>query len=161
MTKSAKNQMFVTRKKRFVLALFALAWLNVNAQPCLMAMELPEPADTVSEHSGHNGHHMAHEGAPIADDRDDCSHCPSADAQHPVACAAASASGCDDDKRIDIDARLFKLQPKDVPGFYALVHAPPVTLSFTPLSSTAPPTCLRPRFADGPSINLRNCVFLK
>ena len=54
--KVAKYQTLVTTWGRFVLGAFVFAWLNVAAQPCLMAMEMAAEPDRMSIHGGHGGH---------------------------------------------------------------------------------------------------------
>lgn len=162
MSKSANKQMLAARKRRFIFALVAFAWLNVNAAPCLMAMELPQAVDQGLEHGGHGGQHMAHMAKAEDSGRDGCGHCPPAGAtSHQAACAVSVVPGCDEVGRIDFDGRTVKLQLKDLPAFFVLIHAPPAQISPRPVLSSVPMTCVRARFIDGPSINLRNCVFLK
>ena len=145
---------------RLVLSVFVIAWMNVTLQPCLMAMEL-SPSDSASisassEHDGHQGH-----SANVADHEDQaCPHCPSSTSHDSNTCAA-TLTDCDILPEAKPGERILKVDLDDAFGdvhanyqYYGLNRAPPEMLVVSPNS-------LKPTFIVGPSINIRNCVFLK
>lgn len=161
LAKSVKNQTFVTNRGRFVLGAFVFAWLTAAAQPCLMAMEMvAEPAEALAQ-PGHDMHHASDE-ASHHDASRDCGHCPPiGEVSGQSTCVTIQVADCDNLSGANVDARQLKFKLKDVPGMFAIPQAPPQAISFRPTSASAPPTGVRYRFCDGPSLNLRFCVFLK
>jgi hypothetical protein len=159
--KPGKKQTLITAWGRFVLSVFVFAWLNATAQPCLMAMNLPAQADAMSSHVMHGMDQVEqHANEPEVTNKR-CAHCPPMGAMnHGSPCAALQAADCDDLPQSTIDARQDKLKLKNVPGLFAIVHAPPVPL--------VPPLPIAPRqpyeeclaFPAGPSLSILNCVFL-
>jgi hypothetical protein len=162
MTKPARNQALLTIWGRIVLGAFVFTWLNVSAQPCMMAMEMvAEPASAPSHvrHAGHNMGQMAHDETG---GEGGCGHCPpDGIGNHQGVCATSLSADCGNPPNANIDARELKFKLKDAPGMFAVSQAPPLAISFRPTSFLAPPDCVRLRFADGPALNLRYCVFLK
>ena len=162
LTKAAKNQTLVTTWGRFVLGAFVFAWLNVAAQPCLMAMEMSAGPDTMSVHDGHGAHQAEASSDHDEDAAHNCGHCSTTGSgAHQSSCAGMQAADCTELPDSNIDVRPIKLQLKDVPGMFALAQAPPPT-SFTAFtSSVVRQSCARLKFTDSPPLNLRYCVFLK
>jgi len=157
-TKSAKNQTLVTIWGRLVLGAFVFAWLNVAAQPCLMAMDMTVEPDMAPAHAGHGMHQDDHDAV----DAGDCGHCPPSGAgNHQGTCATMQATDCSKLPISNLDARQLKFELKDVPGMFALSQAPPQTILAGRKSVPAPRTCERLRFSHSPPLNLRYCVFLK
>jgi len=162
LTKRAKNQTLVTSWGRFVLGAFVFAWLNVAAQPCLMALEMGASADLMPMHAEAGSPHVDHDADHGTGAENDCGHCsPSSAGAHQSTCATMQASDCTDLPDSNVDGRSIKLQLKDVPGTFAVSQAPPQVISIRPVSSMAPHSCTRLRFTDSPPLNLRYCVFLK
>jgi hypothetical protein len=160
--KVAKYQTLVTTWGRFVLGAFVFAWLNVAAQPCLMAMEMAAEPDRMSIHDGHGGY-QAETGSVHGDDAvHDCGHCSTTGTgAHQSSCAGMQAADCTELPDSSIDVRPIKLQLKDIPGMFALSQAPPPTTSARFTSTVARQACARLKFTDSPPLNLRYCVFLK
>ena len=160
--KSAKNQALVTTWGRFILGAFVFAWLNVAAQPCLMAMDMsaaPEMASTQMEHGDHHGGPASDQDVDLAHG---CGHCPpSGSAAHQNDCATMQAADCTDLPDSNIEVRPVKFQPKDAPAMFALSQAPPPTAFTRFTSPVARQISARLKFTDSPSLNLRFCVFLK
>lgn len=160
--KSAKNQTLLTTWGRLVLGAFVFAWLNVAAQPCLMAMDMTAETEMASGHAAH-GNHQADQDVDRSEGTDpDCGHCPPSGAgTHQSACASMQAADCTDLPKSNIDGRQLKSEPRDIPGMFAVSQAPPQAVLGRPASSLTPQACTRLRFTDSPSLNLRYCVFLK
>ena len=160
--KSAKNQTLVTSWGRFVLGAFVFAWLNVAAQPCLMAMEMSAEREVMSAHDGH-GMHQAETKSTHGDAAGhDCGHCStSGTGAYQGSCAGMRAADCTDFPDSNIEVRPVKFQLKDVPGLFALAQAPPPTAFTRFTSPVARQTSARLKFSASPPLNLRYCVFLK
>lgn len=157
MSFSGKNHLQTSTWGRFVLGMFVLAWLNIAAQPCLMAMEMVPEVSLASEHAAPAGHigHMAD-----ATESTHCGHCPPGAERHAALCETGSAAGCEIFPGYNVDGRQFKLKLKDVPLQLTL----PIvenTLEFaTPVMSLPLHDNKRLRFAGDPPLNIRHCVFL-
>jgi hypothetical protein len=155
---SGKNRLQTGASGRFVLGMLLFAWLNVAAQPCLMAMEMAPDASLASEHTVHSGHT---EHASDADDSLDCGHCPQGAISQEVLCETGSASDCEVFPGYNVDGRHFQAKLKDV--------SPPFTLCILDSAhdfSNRIPLLLphddkRLKFTDAPPLNIRHCVFLK
>ena len=155
MSFSGKNRLQTGAWGRFVLSLLVLAWLNITAQPCLMAMETAPETSQASDHALHSGHagHIA--------DATDCDHCPPGMDHQKVLCETGSAADCEIFSGYEADGRQFKPQLKDV--------SPPLALSTieSTLDFSAPVRLFQPhdnkrlKFAGDPPLNIRYCVFLK
>ena len=162
LTKSAKNQTLATSWGRFVLGAFVFAWLNVAAQPCLMAMEMSAEPAAMSHHDGHGLHQPEAESMHGQDAGHNCGHCSTSGAgAHQSSCAGMQAADCTDLPESNIDIRPVKLQLKDAPGMFALSQAPPPTAFVRITSTVVRQSCARLKFTDSPPLNLRYCVFLK
>lgn len=143
-----------TSRGRFLLAVFAVAWLNLTVQPCLMAMEsVPEPAVASgqaahADHAIHSGHH-------------DCDHCPPALSVQAKPCASAAASDCSSVPDYNYDNRNGPSKLKDIPTFVAIAELA-IAFEFTiPTSSSPPLDCAVLNYPSEPPLNIRFCVFLK
>ena len=155
---SGRNSLETGGRGRFVLSILILAWLNVAAQPCLMAMEMAPQKSSISEHTVHSEHseHMSDAAAA-----NDCDHCPSLLDAQAAPCETGSASDCELFPGYNVDGRYFKLQPKD--------NSPPLTLLsiasthdlLRPVTRVSPHRDKRTRFAGDPPLNIQYCVFLK
>ena len=135
----------------FILSVFVVAWLNLAAQPCLMAMELapePEPATAHSAHASHSDGH-------------DCGHCPGAVNHDYQACASSSASTCGVTPDYNYDARNQLPKLKDISTYVAIAEPVPrleFDLRNEPVQSSP---CADLSWPGEPPLNLRYCVFLK
>lgn len=161
MAKSAKNQTLVTIWGRFVLGMFVFAWLSAAAEPCLMNMDTRPETGMTPGHAAHTMHQVDEHAKDNAGADKNCGHCPPAVAVgHEVSCPTAQAAGCDDLPQSNIDTRQVKLQIKDVPGFYAIAHPPPMPEA--PPQSIAIPLWSTEslHYPAGPSLTIINCVFL-
>jgi hypothetical protein len=159
--KSAKNQTLVTIWGRFVLGAFVFAWLNVAAQPCLMAMQMPAEPE-MAAHTDHGTHHVDQHSGHAANAAEDCGHCPpSGSAAHQNECATMQAADCTELPQSNFDARSLKLELKDAPGMFAVAQAPPQAVIPRLARLVTPHNCARLKFTDSPPLNLRYCVFLK
>ena len=158
MSLSGINHLETSAWGRFVLALLVLGWLNIAAQPCLMAMETAPETSQASEPAVHSGHagHIADATAAA-----DCDHCPPGVDHQKALCETGSASDCEIFPGYNVDGRQIKPPPKDV--------SPPLTLSTTestrelsaPVRLLPPHENKRLKFAGDPPLNIRHCVFLK
>lgn len=155
---SGENGLTKGPARRFVVGMLLLAWLNIAAQPCLMAMELPPDASPASEQSVHSEHgeHASHTA-----DSPDCGHCPPVADDRAVQCAAGSAADCEIFPGYNVDGRQFEKQAKDVSSQLALISST-ITLDrsmeVTPLK---PNDVERLKYNGDPPLNIRHCVFLK
>ena len=151
----------MSTRGRMVLSVFVIAWMNATLLPCTMAMEM-SPNEPVSitasgEHDGHQSH------SADSEDRSEhaCPHCPSSASHDANACVVAAAGECEVSPDVKPSERILKVdlgdKLDDSNSSYqniGLVRAPRQLRIFTP-------NCEKPTFIVGPSINIRNCVFLK
>ena len=151
MKQTATNHRKINALGRFILSVFVVTWLNLAAQPCLMAMELapePEPATAQSAHSSHSDGH-------------DCGHCPGAVNHDYHACASSAASTCGATPDYNYDARNQLLKLKDISTYVAIADPVPrleFDLRNEPVQSSH---CADLSWPGEPPLNLRYCVFLK
>lgn len=128
-----------------------VAWLNLAAQPCLMAMEqAPEPA-TATAHMAHAGHSDSHH----------CDHCPPAMDQNYEACVSSAASACGVTPDYNNDARNKLPELKDIPTYVAIADLLPLVEFEFQKDFVQPPDQAGLHFPGGPSLNVRYCVYLK
>jgi hypothetical protein len=146
---------------RLLLSVVVIAWMNATLQPCLMAMELaPTEAAQSSEVAEQNSHHgnaasqLGHEGPP-------CPHCPPSMSHDGDACAVTAVTDCEILPQAKPGERILKADFSD--GFdAALSNYHFSSLDFVPTELlVASLDCTKPKYVVGPSIHLRNCVFLK
>ncbi len=158
MSFSGKNRLQTGAWGRFVLSMLVLAWLNIAAQPCLMAMEMVPETSMAAVNAAHSGHaeHMADAIASA-----DCDHCPPSVDHQEVLCATGSASDCEILPTCNVDGRQFKLQLKDVSAPVALSTLQSTQAYSVPVTLFPPRDNKRLKFAGGPPLNIRHCVFLK
>jgi len=143
-----------TSRGRILLGVFVLAWLNLAAQPCLMAMEVAPDAIVDSVHAVHTDH------AIHAADHD-CDHCPPTIGSHAKACVSVAASDCSSAPDYYYDGRNGLSKLKDVPTFVAIAEFA-VPVEFTILTpSPLPLDCAAIDHPGEPPLNIRFCVFLK
>ncbi len=151
MKQAATNHRKINALGRFILSVFVVAWLNLAAQPCLMAMELapePEPATAHSAHASHSDGH-------------DCGHCPGAVNHDYQACASSSASTCGVTPDSNYDARNQLLKLKDISTYVAIAE-PLLRVEFDLRKDPVQPShCADLSWPGEPPLNLRYCVFLK
>lgn len=155
---SGKNRLQTGAWGRFVLGMFVIAWLNIAAQPCLMAMEMAPDAAPATEHAAHSGHadHMSDETY-----KTDCGHCPTNMIDQEVLCETGTAAGCEVFPGYNVDGRQFEKQLKDFPPLL-LVSAIEWSPDFSvPVALIPPQDHRRLKFAGDPPLNIRHCVFLK
>ena len=146
---------------RLVLSVIVIAWMNVTLQPCLMAMELsPNDFATISASSVHDGH-QGH-SANVADHEDQaCPHCPPSTSHDSNSCAVTTLTDCDILPEAKPGERILKVDMSDAFGdVHANYHYCGLDQSLTALVVVTPDS-LKPTFVVGPSISIRNCVFLK
>jgi len=151
----AVNQAHRTLWGRFVLGLFILAWGSASAQPCLMAMDLPDQPPAVADHGTHAQHGSHHNEMP------DCAHCPSTDVSATTLCAQGFNADCgvvpesNSDSRGNNQKIKLDLQPAISPGTR---HEPFKRLS-RPLARLGDVRQHKRRI--GPALTIKHCVFLK
>ena len=150
----------MSTRGRLLLSVFVIAWMNATLQPCLMAMELPptEAAQTseVAEQNSHHGH------AAIQADHDGpaCPHCPPSMSHDSNACAATAVSDCDILPKAKPGERTLKADFSDTFDV-ALLNYHFSSLDFVATELLVISLdCTKPKYVVGPSINIRNCVFL-
>lgn len=131
-----------------------VAWLNLAVQPCVIAMEsMPEPDATSAQsvHGDHANHAADH----------DCDHCPPVLSVHANACASAVTSNCGSIAEYNYDGRNASAKLKDIPPD-TVIAVPAISIDFNVAdSSQSRLNCSVTYFSDGPSLNIRFCVFLK
>jgi hypothetical protein len=114
---SGENGLTKGTAGRLIIGVLFCAWLNVAAQPCLMAME-PAPDTShpseITVHSEHNEHSSHTSDAP------DCGHCPPGINDRGTWCETGSASDCEIFPGYNVDGRQFKQQAKDISPQLAL-----------------------------------------
>jgi hypothetical protein len=149
------NRLETSAWGRFSLGLLVLAWLNIAAQPCLMAMEAAPETSQASAHAVHSGHaeHIA--------DATDCDHCPPGADHQKVLCETGSAADCEIFAGYNADGRQFKPQLKDVSPPLALSTIESTLAFSAPVRLIPPHDGKRLKFAGDPPLNIRHCVFLK
>ena len=98
---------------QFLLSVFAVVWLNLAVQPCLMAMELAPEADSVSGDAAHSDDTTQSSGH-------DCDHCPPAVGHHAQACASGVAADCSPVPDYNADGRKGPSKLKDIPTYVAI-----------------------------------------
>jgi len=138
--------------------------MNATLQPCLMAMEMspnePASVSASAERDGHQGH-QGHSA-----DREDrsehaCPHCPPSTSHDADSCAVTAIGECDILPEAKPGERILKVELSDT---FDNAHSSyeNFALNRAPLQLvTVPPNCEKPTFRVGPSIYIRNCVFLK
>jgi hypothetical protein len=139
-----------------VLCLLMFAWVSASAQPCLMAVEQdPVPAAGAHEHGGHEGH-----GTP-AEDPAHCGHCPPGAAHAVERCADGINADCAALPEASSEGRPPEIKSKQAatpapgPAFHHVVNLPTCAAVAAPLD---PGLC---NHRTGPSVHIRNCVYLK
>ena len=158
----AKHQTLVSTWGRFVLGAFVFAWLNVAAQPCLMAMEMSVEPAIAPAHMDHGSQHVDHGSDHTVDMSEGCGHCPpTGTAAHQGDCMTMQATDCTELPQSNVEARPLKVQLKDIPGLFAMPNAPPRIAYQAMAPLRMPQQCARLKFTDSPPLNIRYCVFLK
>ena len=143
---------------RCALGLLVFAWLNIAAQPCLMAMEMAPETSLASDHTLHSGHAVHIADATAATH---CDHCPTGVDHQKVLWETGSAADCEIFAGYEVDGRQFKPPLKDLSPPLALSTIES-TLDFSaPVRLFAPHDNKRLKFAGDPPLNIRHCVFLK
>jgi hypothetical protein len=146
---------------RLVLSVFVIAWMNATLQPCLMAMELPPTESaSISEVAMPDSHH-GHSAIDLDNEVPACPHCPPSTSHDSNLCAESSVADCDILPEAKPGERILKVDMSDGFGdvhsgyhFNRLDRSPPVL-------AVVSRHRLKPTFVVGPSISIRNCVFLK
>lgn len=156
MTESGRHRALTSAWGRLVLSACLLAWLNVAVQPCLMAMELtPDAGVSMHEAAGHAEH------AADRDVGEECGHCPPLSGHQGALCSTSSASDCGVSPDYNADKRQAKPKLKDLAEPLAMPDLPEsstLALATTTLSLIDQGQL---KFAQGPSLNIRYCVYLK
>jgi hypothetical protein len=162
-TESRKNLIKSKRLGQFVLGLLVFSWLGAAAQPCLTGIDAATQSPAMSEHSGHSGHsgpateHATDAGGPP------CGHCPPGAGHHNAGpCSGSLKADCVSLPEVGIDARGKALKvDKDAPQACGVA---PLATENIYASSRSPCIYLdadQRRFAIGPSLSVRYCVYLK
>jgi hypothetical protein len=145
-------------KGRLLFSVLVIAWMSATLQPCLMAMEMsPNEFATISEAAEH-GDHQSH---TASSEDHACPHCPPSTSHDGNSCVAPASSECDILPEAKPGERILKVELSDVfdnahssHHNYSFDRAPPLLVSLSA-------NCEKPTFVFGPSISIRNCVFLK
>lgn len=143
---------------RFVLALLLLSWSQVFAQPCVMA----DDAGTAMA-AGHHPQADHHPHEPRPDTllpASDCGHCPPDGTADSPACDDALLAACEVLPDVLLDLRSKHPDLKDAVNL-AFAPAPPSEPQAYPQNSFFRPDTSQLRFATGPSIAVRFCIYLK
>ncbi len=151
----------MSTRGRLLLSVFVIAWMNATLQPCLMAMELPPTeAAQISEVAEQDSHH-GHAATQVGNDSPACPHCPPSMSHDSEACAVIAVSDCDMLPQAKPGERILKADFSDAFGA-ALSNYHFSSLNFVPTELVvASLDCSKPKYVVGPSISIRNCVFLK
>ena len=151
----AVNQALRALCGRIVLGLFILAWGSASAQPCLMAMDLPDAPPAVADHGLHAQHGSGHDEMP------DCEHCPPTGVSVTTLCAQGLNANCGAVPEGNTDGRghnqklEIDLQPAVSPGTRQDLFKPL-------LRPCAPSDDVRQRKRRiSPALTIMHCVFLK
>jgi hypothetical protein len=151
----------MSTRGRLLLSVFVIAWMNATLQPCLMAMELPPTeAAQISEVAEPDSHHN-HVATQVDQDGPACPHCPPSMSHDSDACAATAVSDCDILPKAKPGERILKADFSDAFGaahsnyHFSSLDIIPTKLLVVSLD------CTKPKYVVGPSISIRNCVFLK
>lgn len=142
----------------FVVGMLLLAWLNIAAQPCLMAMELAANTSVAPEQTFHSKHH---EHAPHLPESPDCGHCPPVANNQSVPCETGAASDCEMFPGYNVDGRHFDKPVKDVSQQPVLLTLASMVHGATTVTLLLPHDIKRLKFSGDPPLNVRFCVFLK
>lgn len=146
---------------RLGLSVVVTAWMITTMQPCLMAMEL-SPSDSVSisaitDHDSHKDHSTNN----VDHEEPACPHCPPSTSHDNSSCAVAAIADCAVLPKAKPGEGILKADLSDAfdavhsnNHYYSLIRAP-TDLVVVPLD------CTKPKFVVGPTISIRNCVFLK
>jgi len=137
-----------------------MSWVSAAAQPCLMGPEVTADMPVMTEHSMHeqhaSGHDDGHEGTH------DCGHCPPGGAHDAGPCASVVIADCNEVSDFSVDGRgaNFKLDKTQV-QVAVLPGLPPGS---EPAAVSPPQKNIAAgqlRFATGPTLSIKHCVFLK
>lgn len=161
MTGLSKIRRKMRTRGRLVLGVFVIAWMNATLLPCAMAMEMsPSELASVSASAQHGGHH-GH--SDESEDRSNhaCPHCPPSTSHDSGLCDVEAASECDTLPEVKPGERLLKVNLSDTFDDAHSSYQSDAPDRVTPLLVNLSPNCEKPTFVVGPSINIRNCVFLK
>lgn len=150
--------MQTTAPGRFALGVLLCAWLNLAAQPCLMAMEPAADSSTAAEHSVHSQHNQH---SPPAGGAADCGHCPPVASEQAMACEVGAASDCELLPGYNLDGRQFKQLAKDIAPQVAACTLASTRGDVANNNPFLPHDAARLKFDGDPPLNIRHCVFLK
>jgi hypothetical protein len=146
---------------RLLLSVFVIAWMNATLQPCLMAMDLPPTeAAQISEAAEPDSHH-GHVATQVDQDSPACPHCPPSMSHDGDACAVTAVTDCDILPKAKAGERILKVDFSDAFGAaHSNYHFSSLDFVTTELLVVSL-DCTKPKYVVGPSISIRNCVFLK
>ena len=144
---------------RFVLSAFAVMWLSVWSQSCLMAMEA---GTGLAKESGHSAHVMHDEDMASQDADAGCELCPPAACVSAESCDVGMSAECHLDVQYSLDSRRIKLVYKDIQNDPPVGIAPTIAASAIADQKIIPPSA---SFVSGipgyrRPLNLLNCVYL-
>jgi len=150
----------MSTRGRLVFGVFVVALMNATLQPCLMAMESSQEIASISALAEHDDHHGHSEHTAGHLDQA-CLHCPPTAAHNGESCAVAAIADCDVLPKTKLGERGLKSDFSDSFGathsFYYYVSPDPAPAEIVVVSLD----CSDPKFSVGPSVSIRNCVFLK
>jgi hypothetical protein len=143
--------------RHVVASLLILSWINVAAQPCLMAMETGGDTATAAAHQ--HGMHADHDAADPSTAH--CDHCPPAGATQAERCADGINADCGDTPAYSAETRKadFKVKGVDIGG---MPSGPPGSCSDPDIVSREVP--IDPgllKRTTAPALAIQFCVFLK
>ena len=144
---------------RFVLSVFAVTWLSVWSQSCLMAMEV---RTGLAKESGHSAHVMHDEDMASQDADGGCDHCPPTACVLAESCDVGMSAGCQPDVQYSLESRRIKLVYKDIQNDPPVDIAPNIAASAIADQEIIPPSASFVSCIPGyrRPLNLLNCVFL-
>lgn len=155
MIRRADNRFASAGWRRVVATVLVLSWVNVSAQPCLMALDPAPDSTVVTEHSGHAGH-----AAPDHDTMP-CDHCPPAGDTAGVLCANGINSSCGESPDFSTKTRKadFQFKGDDFGSALPSLPEPSANRDAATHGVVADTGLLKNR--SGPTLSIRYCVFLK
>ena len=145
--------------KRFVLGVFVFAWLNVAAQPCVMALDLSHAKEITADapESEDNNQHAGHHDESATEP--ECGHCPPS-GEHSSHCSTSTAISCADVPFLNAESRQTKLKLNEL-SYYSAPPAMPAEQALFP--EVTPEQFLpvaRLKHESEPTRTIRYCVFL-
>ena len=144
---------------RFVLSAFAVTWLSVWSQSCLMATEA---GTGLAEESGHSAHVMHDEDMASQDADAGCELCPPAACVSAESCDVGMSAECQLDVQYNLESRRNKLVYNGIQNDPPVGIAPNIAASAIADQEIIPPSASSVSCFPGyrRPLNLLNCVYL-